>query len=191
MKKIATYLLTAVFISLFYTGNVLSVELDDGTDHNGRFIVPETLTKRCGLSSQSPVITGDCIKRLAYDRETNTPIGFYDFDAEKRAIIGDYVTDYLEWGINGIINGGEYGDRIDELIGRDPTASISLDNDSREDMEFHNKIMNDNASVFSTAITYRASQINIDNMISILETLVAETEVDVNDTSLALPGESE
>ena len=186
MKKMSTYLIAVVAAILFGISNVSAAERDDGTDHNGKFILSETLARRCGLSSQAPDITEDCIRRLAYDKETDIPVGFFNFNDEQQSIIGDYVSAYMEQAVNGMINGGEYADRIDGLIGRDPTASISLDNDSREDMEFHNKIMNDNADVFSAAVNYRASQINMDNIISVLEMLVPETEVDVNDTSLAL-----
>ena len=80
MKKMSTYLIAAVAAILFGISNVSAAERDDGTDHNGKFILSETLARRCGLSSQAPDITEDCIRRLAYDRETDTPIGFFNFN---------------------------------------------------------------------------------------------------------------
>ncbi len=184
MKKTATYLKVILSV-LMLLGISPALAEDDGTDDNGRFLLSEVLALRCGLSSTSPVITEDCIKRLAYDYKTDTPVGYSSYKDERSAIIGDYAKAYLYEAVTGMIAGGDYEDRIDELIGKDPSLNVSLDGDAREDIEFNNKLSADNAVIFLDALHYRASAININNITNILNRLVPSMEIDTEDTSLA------
>ena len=185
MLKYLKYL----FFFFFCLGSfaALAAMADNGRDANGNLIVSEVLAKRCGLSSGDPIITGDCINRLAYDYKTGIITGYVSYDAERSAIMHDYVGEYIYKSVKSLVSSGEYEDHIDELIGENPLETVSLDNDSREKMEANNKISSDNSSLFLEAIDLRASSINLINVNNILSVLVPQVDVNTEDNDLALP----
>lgn len=187
MNKILTYF--AFILALAMPGSAMSEKvLDNGRDTNDNFIVSETLALRCGVSSKNPAITEECIRRLAYDYKSGRPPAFENYSDERRAIISEYTNAYMLKAISQMIAGGDYGDHIDELIKEDPTQTYELNNDTREKMEFSNKLVSDNTSLFLRTIDLRASQINFDNINTILDVLVPATDIDLeNDKYLALP----
>lgn len=186
MQNILKYLMIALAAAIF-VGESFAADMDNGTDANGRMVVSEVLARRCSLSSKKPEMTEDCFKRMAYDYKSNEPIGYDSFSAERRAILNDYAAAYFLTSINEMIASGKYEDQIDELIGKDPTASVSLDNDAREDIEFNNKLASNNSSRLLFAVNSRASAINMDNIANVLDRLVPAIDVDTADTSLAKP----
>ncbi len=189
MKNVKTYFFPIILQILLAFAAIYPVAAeDDGTDTNGTFLLSPVLTLRCGLDSKSPEITEDCIRRLAYDYQTNAPVGYANYTQERQAIIGDYAKAYLVTSINGMIAAGNYETRIDQLVGKDPTIDISLDGDAREDIEFNNKLSSDNSTSLLNAIGYSAAVTNMENIRNILDTLVPATEIDVNEnTDLAGP----
>ena len=187
MKRALKYLLIVLLANVLFCQISLAENKDNGRDANNTLIVSKILTLRCGLSSSDPGITEDCIRRLAYDYKTDLPPGYENYELEKKAIINDYARAYLFKAINQKVLSGGYEDRIDELIKQDPTVSVELDNDSREKMEFNNKLASDNSSVFLQAIDMRSSIINFDNINNILNNIVKETDVDTEDTSWGMP----
>ncbi len=160
---------------------------DNGRDANGNLIVSEVLAKRCGLSSSNPIITTDCITRLAYDYKTGIITDYASYAKERSAILHDYVGEYIYKSVRSMVSSGEYEDHIDELIGENPLETVSLDNDSREKMEANNKISSDNSSVFLEAIDLRASGINFNNINNVLNILVPLVDVNTDNTDLAMP----
>ncbi len=182
------YLKYLFFLS-FSFGSLAAVAavVDNGRDANGNLIVSEVLAKRCGLSSGNPIVTNDCINRLAYDYKTGIITGYASYAEERSAIMHDYVGEYIYKAVKSLVSAGEYEDHIDDLIGENPLETVSLDNDSREKMEANNKISSDNSSMFLEAIDLRASSINLTNIGNILSVLVPQVDVNTESHDLALP----
>ena len=187
MERALKYLIIAIAAGICCVPKVFAADMDNGTDSNGKFIVSQVLSQRCGLSSKQPDITEDCYKRLAYDYKTDEPTGYSNFGAERKAIINDYVSAYIDDAVKQMTAAGKYEDRIDELIGKDPSAAPSLDNDAREEIEFNNKLASDNSSLMLDTIDLRASALNMDSLVNMLDVLVPFTDVDTTGKSLALP----
>lgn len=187
MKLRQKYIVIVLLAQLIFCSVSKSEGLDNGRDSNDVFVVSEVLAYRCGVSSKDPALTEDCIRRLAYDYKTDLPPAHGDYETEKKAILNDYSAAYFYKAIVQMIASGDYNDRIDELIKQDPTISVSLDNDSREKMEFNNKLASDNSSIFLQAVDLRASKVNLENINNIVNNVVKETDVDTNDTALAVP----
>lgn len=186
MKQILTYL--AIIWAL--TANAMADDkiFDNGRDANDNFVVAETLTLRCGVSSKNPIITDDCMRRLAYDYKTGKPPEFDSYSDERSAILNEYASAYITKAVVQMVAAGNYPDHINELIKQDPTQTYDLNNDAREKMEFNNKLVSDNTSLFLKMLDLRASQMNFNNVNDILDVLVPSTEINIEDDKyLALP----
>ena len=168
-----------------------SISLDNGTDKNGEMIVSPTLAMRCGITSQEPDITSDCVDRLAYDFRSDELANkeFFDYKDMRRAIVGEYVTAYFEASIKQLINVSGYQDRIeDELcINTTSLSCSSISNDIRDEIEYNNKMASDNAAVLLDAVKLRAQELNFNSILVLLDKLVPEKEVDLENKSLAGP----
>jgi hypothetical protein len=192
MNKLMRFFVFMLFSAIITIADVYALEMptmDNGKDKNGDLIVAKTLALRCGLSSQEPNITSDCIDRLAYDYKSGVVAGleFKNYIEERKAILNDYANAYIQKAIQQLIDAGAYKDRIDEILCNDPTKPecMSLTKDSRKEMEDNNKLAADNATIMLDAIRVRASLLNMDGLKNILYNLVLTRDVDLSNKSLA------
>ena len=167
------------------------ISTDNGTDKNGDMIVAPTLALRCGLSSQSPDITSDCIDRLAYDRKSGTLVNseFANYEEERLAILSEYASEYLKNSLKQMVLASGEEDKINEKMCIDsskPSCS-SASKDIREEIEYNNKLAANNAAIMMEALKLRAQGVNYDSVETILNQTVHERKVDLSKKSLMGP----
>ena len=175
--------------------NVLAEDVlgpDNGIDENGTTVISPTLALRCGLSSQNTQMTKDCIDRLAYDAKKGEVLegfGFKDYEEERKAIIRDYAKAYIEEALKHLVENSQYEDTINKKMCIDKTAEgcSAVSNDTRAEMEYNNKIAAMIAVKMINALKMRSMEGSIDSISYVLDTYVSETEVDLDDKSLAGP----
>ena len=164
-------------------------DLDSGTDKDGELVVAPTLAMRCGISSQEPNITTDCIDRLAYDYKSGKIVGFSfkDYNEERKAILGEYAGAYLKKALTVLVRVSEYEDKINEKVCVDNTKAscIGASNDTRAEIEYNNALALSNAVIMLDAVKTRAQQLNMDSVRTLLYKIVPAKDIDVNNTSLA------
>ena len=170
MSKWGQVLNIFFLIAIFTIANAFALEMpstDDGTDENGEVIVSPTLALRCGISSQDPNITTDCVDRLAYDNKSGKIVSseFANFDDERKAILGEYAGAYLKKSLEKLVQASGYEDKINEDMCIDNTkpSCIGASNDTRGEIEYNNKLAAHNASIMLDAVNLRALQLNMDN----------------------------
>lgn len=191
MSKLMRILNIFFLVAIMTIANAFAIELpstDDGTDKDGELIVAPTLALRCGLSSQEPNITSDCVDRLAYDNKSGKIISseFASFDEERKAILGEYAGAYLKKAVEKLIQASGYEDKINEDMCIDNTkpACLAASNDIRAEIEYNNKLAAHNASIMLDAVKLRALQLNMDSMHNLLYNVVPVKDVDITNTSL-------
>ena len=164
MKIVMRYLISILPIMILSTLDASAAFPDNGTNENGKMVVSATLSKRCGLSSDNPVVGIDCLKRLASDYiHSEAPGGIMSSQEEFDAIISEYMAAYLAVAAEQLHKSGTYEEDSDKLAGKDPEL-ISADNDARADIEANNKISNDNSAREIDALDVRSMEININNV---------------------------
>ena len=179
---------------LLISSNVFASDggsVDNGTDANGDLIVSPTLALRCGLSSQEPSITSDCVDRLAYDYKSGVVAGleYANFSEMKKVILSEYATPYIENALKQLVASSEYEDEINKKMCVDSTSvsCSSASNDSRDEIEYNNKMAASNAAILLEALKLRAQDLNFNNIDVILDRVVPIKDVDLSDESLAGP----
>ena len=188
LVQILKIFLSAAFI---ISSNVYATDIDDGTDANGDLIVSPTLAMRCGLTSKEPNVTSDCISRLAYDYKTGVIKGmdFADFSDMRKTILSEYVASYMEGSLKQLVDASGYEDKINEEMCIDSTKAScsSVSKDTREEIEYNNKMAANNASILMDAVKLRAQELNYNNLETMLYNVVPAKDIDLSDNSLAGP----
>ena len=194
MSKLMQILKISLIAAIFMSAEVFAVEMpstDDGTDKNGDLIVAPTLALRCGLSSQEPDITPDCMDRLAYDYYSGKLVDdrFKEYDDERKAIVSEYAGAYFQTALTQLIEASGYEDKINEDMCIDATkpSCMGISNDSRAEIEYNNKMAAHNAATMLGAVKVRALELNMDSIVTILNQIVPGREIDMNKSSLAGP----
>ena len=187
--KFVLITLSVMLIALSQTCAEDLLDTDSGIDKNGQLIVSPILALRCGLNSQNPSITSDCIDRLAYDYRSGKIVNdeFFSYEEEKNAIIHEYAAAYLKSAIEQLLEASGYEDRINKEMCFDSTnlSCASVSNDTREELEYNNKLAADNANIMIKAVRLRAQKLNFNGVVNILENVVPAKEVDLNKKELA------
>ena len=171
MKAMQTYLM-AMLTAFIPFSQAFGLCEDNGTDLDGRVVVSEVFARRCGLSTQDYKMTEDCLKRLAYDmvygngyQSEDETFDFHSFAEEKERIISDYVQDYIATALKQLVEAGEHKDKADILAGKMPEdlslASPVRDNDSRQDLEEHGKLVSENTKVLLGILDTRSGVITV------------------------------
>ncbi len=196
MKQLIKIFSFILVITIIMVANTYAQELptrDDGRDKNGDLIIAKTLAFRCGISSQNPAITSDCIDRLAFDYKTGTIIDdkFENFADERKAILNEYAGSYIQKALEQLIASSSYEDKVNDMLCNDVTKPecMSLSKDIREEIEGNNSLAADNSAMMLDAIRLRSSQLNMDSVKNLLYNLVPERDVDLSNKSLAGPPE--
>lgn len=192
MSKLMRILNIFFLVAIMTIANAYAIDMpstDDGTDKDGELIVAPTLALRCGLSSQEPNISSDCVDRLAYDNKSGKIVSseFANFGEERKAILGEYAGAYIKKSLEKLIQASGYEDKINEDMCIDNTkpACMAASNDSRAEIEYNNKLAAHNASIMLDAVKLRALQLNMDSMHNLLYNIVPVKDVDLTNTSLA------
>ena len=179
-------------VALIMTTNVVfaaSSLFDDGVDENGDVVVSPSLALRCGISSDEAVITADCIDRLAYDYKSGKIVGFSfsNYNDERKVIISEYVAAYLKNGLEQLVEASGYDDKIGEEMCMDDTKSscMSVSKDSRDEMEYNNKMATINATILLDAVKLRAQELNLISLETLLNNVVPARDVNLSNKSLA------
>ena len=188
VKTISVFILTVILMIT----NAQAIEMpstDDGTDKNGDVIVAPTLALRCGISSQNPSITSDCLDRLAYDYKSGQIVSgdFLSYDDERKAIIGEYAGAYFQKSLEQLVEASGYEDKINKEVCIDSTelSCMSASNDTRAEMEYNNKLATSNTMIMLEALKLRSLKLNMDSVDIMLGTIVPTKDVDLNNKSLA------
>ena len=192
MNKLVRFFIFMLFNVTVAATNIYALEMperDNGKDKNGDLIVAKALAFRCGLSSQAPDITSDCLDRLAFDYKSGVVAGgqYANYFEERGAILNDYANAYIQKAIQQLIESSSYKDRINDMLCNDPTKPecMNLTADTRKEIESNNDLASDNSAIMLDAIRLRASQLNMDSVKNMLYSLVPEREVDLSKTELA------
>lgn len=183
MKTIWTYLTIAMGIFLPFSKAYALCE-DNGTDDEGRVVVSEVIALRCGLSTEDFTMTEDCLKRLAYDMQfgggyqsDDEDFDFQTFDEEKERIISNYVQDYIATAFKQLVAAGKNKDKTDNMAGKNPELADKRENDSRQDIEEHNKLVNNNAKVLLGILDTRSAVVTIKTVQGMLVNVLPRIEV--------------
>lgn len=179
-------------VAFIMTTNVVfaaSSLFDDGVDENGDVVVSPSLALRCGISSSDAVITADCIDRLAYDYKSGKIVGFSfsNYNEERKVIISEYVAAYLKNGLEQLVEASGYDDKIGEEMCMDDTKAscMSVSKDSRDEMEYNNKMATINATTLLDAVKLRAQELNLISLETLLNNVVPARDVNLSNKSLA------
>ena len=168
MKRVLRYFTLIASIIFGLILDVFAQTIDNGTNANGKMIVSKTLSSRCALSSNKPIVEMDCLKRLASDFIHNkSPLHNMTSKEEFNAILSDYMSAYLAFAAAQLNKSSTYKDDSDELAGK--AVSSSQNNDARADIEANNKLANDNSARLIDALDVRSMEININNIERMLE----------------------
>ena len=164
---------------------------DDGIDKDGELIVSPTLAMRCGISSQDPNITTDCVDRLAYDNKSGHIIDsrFENYSDERKAILGEYAGAYLKKSLEKLVESSNYEDKINEDMCIDDSKSScqNVSNDTRAEIEYNNNLASSNTDIMLDAVKQRGLLLNLYGVRVVLDNIVPTTDVDLTNTSLAGP----
>lgn len=192
MSKLTQTLVFLLTIAFMTTANAFAEGMlghDDGTDENGTTVVAPTLALRCGLSSQKSQITQDCLERLAYDYKSGQVLlgNFANYDDERKTILGEYASAYLEKALEHLVYISEYENTINKkmCIDKSEPECMSVSNDTRAEIEYNNKIAAINAYKMLSALSMRAMEDNMDSISNMLNNLVPIMEVDLENRALA------
>ena len=179
-------------IATMMFANAYAIDLpstDDGTDKDGELIVSPTLALRCGISSQDPNITTDCVDRLAYDNKSGHIIDsrFENYSDERKAILGEYAGAYLKKSLEKLVESSEYEDKTNEdmCIDNSKASCQNASNDNRGELEYINKLTAESTFMMLDAIKQRGLLLNLYGVRVVLDNIVPKTEVDLTNTSLA------
>ncbi len=171
MKKILKYLMLVLPILALAILEASAKSIDNGTNENGKMVVSKTLSARCGLSSSNPIVTEDCLKRLASDFIHNKePLHNTTSDEEFKAILSEYMSAYLAFAAEQLEKSSSHAEASDEKAGKG-TSVGSSNNDARADIEANNKLATDNSARLIDALDVRSMEININNVERMLETV--------------------
>lgn len=193
MSKLTQIFGALSVIAVMTTANAYAIMdftgFDGGVDENGTTVVAPTIAMRCGLSSQEPQITEDCLNRLAYDYKSGVILGgqFANYEEQRKKILEEYASSYLEEALTQLVDTSGYEDRINKemCIDKSEASCMSASNDTRAEIEYNNKIAADNASKMLSAVKMRALEDNLDSITNILDNLIPAMDVDLEDKSLA------
>ena len=143
MKIYAKYLILFL-VQLWLSLSVCAQETtesveDDGTNADGRVIIPATVVERCGLKGTSdPKIHNECVDKLTSDAKLGkTPEG-EDYESEARKILKEQITGYMEIAVKRLIEASEHEEKVDKITEKS--------GDSRDDVEQIIKLSSDISS---------------------------------------------
>lgn len=187
-------LICVLFLTLWCSlasAQILSLGLkDSGTNAEGEMLVPKTLAKRCGLSSDDPQITEDCLKRLCYDYVKGKSIGFQDYNGLLVSVIHDVVKNFLPASATRVTEGGANDDDTKELVGGyDLSSDVSI----RNTMTNNRKVAVNNMNHMMDTLAVETQRRYLSQMKTLLYTVVSTrcaslTEEELaDDSSLAGP----
>ena len=149
MKRFAKYLILFL-VQLLLSLSVCAQETtepvqDDGTNADGRVIIPATLVGRCGLKGSSePEIPEECIDKLASDAKLGkTPDG-ENYETEARKILKEQITGYMEIAVKRLIEASEHEEKVDKITEKS--------GDSRDDVEQIIELSSDISSTTTDAL---------------------------------------
>lgn len=117
---------------------------DQGTDSDGNMKVPTSLTKRCGLSSDSPETTDDCLKRLAYDYYTRKSVGFGTYDDLRNAVVREISKAYFASGAERLQQSSSHEEDLKDTLGEFDVSNVSTD--MRATMKQNSEVGQDNTA---------------------------------------------
>lgn len=187
MKAWWTYLAIAAGIFLPFS-EAFGLCEDNGTDEEGRVVVSEVIALRCGLSTQDYKMTEDCLKRLAYDMQfgagyqsEDEDFDFRSFNEEKERIISNYVQDYIATAFKQLVAAGKNKDKTDNMAGKNPELADKRENDGRQDIEEHNKLVNNNTKVLLGILDTRSGVATIKTVQQMLVNVLPRVEVKMED----------
>jgi hypothetical protein len=168
MSNVLKYIIVILLVLSLSLLEVVAAQMDNGTNKNGKMVVSKTLSSRCGLSSNKPIVEMDCLKRLASDFIHNKePLNNMTSTEEFNAILSDYMSAYLAFAAAQLNKSSTYKDDSDELAGKG--ISAVQNNDARADIEANNKLANDNSARLIDALDVRSMEININNIERMLD----------------------
>ncbi len=174
MKIISNIVCFIIMLSgLFFTSaDVFAI--DNGTNKDGKVVVPETIAMRCGLSSENSQITQDCLLRLAYDFKTNsTPFKkFVGYNEEFNKIKDEYLSGYLAVASEHLLKVSGYDKRSEELAGKlaasttTPTLGAGEENTEEilEKIRATGELSLDNFSMMLDALEARSMEMAVDSI---------------------------
>ncbi len=185
-----------IFLSIAFmsSSNAFAIDMstfDGGTDKNNEMIVSPTLSLRCGIISQDPNVTPDCVERLAFDYKSGKLAleEFATYREMRKAIISEYADAYFENALKQLVDASGYEDKINKELCIDSTepSCATASKDIREEIEHNNKMAASNAAILLDAVKLRAQELNFNAVEVMLDKIVPAKEVDLKNTSLAGP----
>ena len=172
MKRMIKYFIFILPAFVLLALDVSASSIDNGSNENGKMVVSETLSTRCGLSSKNPVVTEDCLKRLASDYIHNdAPIRNMSSSEEFNLILAEYMSAYLAFAADQLQKSGSHADDADKIANNNTSADAASDNDERADIEANIKLITNSFTRLIDALDIRSMEININNVESMLGTV--------------------
>ena len=180
MNKYLRHILMSLLVTGYTTCAAYAVEFDGGIDQNNKMIVSPTLAMRCIISSQDPKITSKCIEELVDDYLKPDPekMKFISYKEERKAIVNDYVSEYTDIAVKAMVDSGRYDEKISELVCLDKTKNgcANPTNDINSEIIYNNKLSLDNSNAMLNALDLRISELQIDNVMTLLDIIVPNHE---------------
>ena len=187
--SILSQTLKIFLVAVFLNGsNVFAEEVDNGTDVNGDLIVSETLSLICGLSSKNPEITTECINKLVEIYQSGEVRGtaFKNYLSLQKVVLSEYAAAYMENALKQLVASSGYEDEINEKMCIESTSAkcSSVSNDTRDEIEYNNKLATNNAAILLETFKLKAQGANYDGIYTILDQVVPyKDDVAINNSS--------